>query len=77
VHNADNTVHRWPRWSTLTDAARRDTAVAFEEMARRGEDWTEAFMDVREVDLPGPTDLMVAMRRAGRPTLPLPSCRWR
>jgi (2Fe-2S) ferredoxin/precorrin-6B methylase 2 len=39
-----HTVHLWPRWSTLTEAVRKGTAVAFEEMAGRGEEWTEAFI---------------------------------
>jgi (2Fe-2S) ferredoxin/precorrin-6B methylase 2 len=39
-----HTVHLWPRWSTLTEAVQEGTAVAFEEMTGRGEEWTEAFI---------------------------------
>jgi hypothetical protein len=39
-----HSVHLWPRWSTLTDCVRRGTAVSFEEMAERNEDWTDAFI---------------------------------
>jgi (2Fe-2S) ferredoxin/precorrin-6B methylase 2 len=39
-----HTVHLWPRWSTLTEAVREGTAVAFEEMEGRGPDWTDAFI---------------------------------
>jgi (2Fe-2S) ferredoxin/predicted O-methyltransferase YrrM len=39
-----HTVHLWPRWSTLTEAVRKGTAVAFKEMTGRGEEWTEAFI---------------------------------
>ncbi len=39
-----HTVHLWPRWSTLTDCVRAGTAVQHEEVAVRGEDWTEAFI---------------------------------
>jgi tRNA A58 N-methylase Trm61 len=39
-----HTVHLWPRWSTLTEAVRAGTAVAFEEIEGRGEGWTEAFI---------------------------------
>jgi hypothetical protein len=34
----------WPRWSTLMDSVRSGTAVSFEEMAGRGDDWTEPFI---------------------------------
>lgn len=39
-----HTAHLWHRWSTLTDCVRAGTAVAREEIAGRGEDWTEAFI---------------------------------
>lgn len=39
-----HTVHLWPRWSTLTACVREGTAVAVEEMAERGREWTEAFI---------------------------------
>ncbi len=39
-----HTIHLWPRWSTLTACVRAGTSVAHEEMAHRGEDWTEAFI---------------------------------
>jgi (2Fe-2S) ferredoxin/SAM-dependent methyltransferase len=39
-----HSVHLWPRWSTLTECVREGTAVAFDEMAARGQDWTEAFI---------------------------------
>ena len=34
----------WHRWSNLTDCVRAGTAVGHEEMAERGEDWTEPFI---------------------------------
>lgn len=37
-------VHLWPRWSTLTEAVTKGTAVFFEPMANRGEDWTVSFI---------------------------------
>ncbi len=39
-----HSVHLWSRWSTLTECVRAGTAVAHQEMAERGEDWTEAFI---------------------------------
>jgi hypothetical protein len=36
--------HLWHTWSHLTDAVRTGSAVRHEEMASRGEDWTEAFI---------------------------------
>jgi len=39
-----HTAHLWHRWSTLTDCVRAGTAVARDEIAGRGEDWTEAFI---------------------------------
>jgi (2Fe-2S) ferredoxin/SAM-dependent methyltransferase len=39
-----HTVGLWIRWSTLTACVRAGTAVAHEEMADRGVDWTEAFI---------------------------------
>ncbi len=41
---AMHTVHLWQRWSTLTECVRAGTAVAHQEMAERGERWTEAFI---------------------------------
>ncbi len=42
--SAMHTVHLWPRWSTLTECVRAGTAVTYQEMAERGEHWTEAFI---------------------------------
>jgi len=39
-----HTAHLWQRWSTLTDCVRAGTAVARDEVAGRGQDWTEAFI---------------------------------
>src|SRR5450759_1957119 len=39
-----HTAHLWQRWSTLTDCVRAGTAVAHDEIAGRGADWTEAFI---------------------------------
>jgi predicted O-methyltransferase YrrM len=39
-----HTAHLWHRWSTLTECVRAGTAVARDEIAGRGEDWTEAFI---------------------------------
>jgi precorrin-6B methylase 2 len=39
-----HTAHLWQRWSTLTDCVRAGTAVARDEIAGRGQDWTEAFI---------------------------------
>ncbi|MBZ5621089.1 MAG: methyltransferase [Acidobacteriia bacterium] len=39
-----HTAHLWHRWSTLTDCVRAGTAVAHDEIAGRGQDWTEAFI---------------------------------
>jgi (2Fe-2S) ferredoxin/precorrin-6B methylase 2 len=40
LHNAS----LWRRWSTLTDAVRTGTAVTYQEMDERGEEWTRAFI---------------------------------
>ena len=34
----------WHRWSNLTDCVRAGTAVGHQEMAERGDDWTEPFI---------------------------------
>ena len=34
----------WHRWSNLTDSVRAGTAVGHQEMAERGDDWTEPFI---------------------------------
>ena len=34
----------WHRWSNLTECLRAGTAVGHEEMAKRGDDWTEPFI---------------------------------
>jgi len=39
-----HTAHLWSRWSNLTDSVRAGTAVAYEGIADRGEDWTQAFI---------------------------------
>ena len=39
-----HTVHLWRRWSTLTECVRAGAAVVHDEVAGRGEDWTEAFI---------------------------------
>jgi (2Fe-2S) ferredoxin/predicted O-methyltransferase YrrM len=39
-----HTAHLWQRWSTLTDCVRAGTAVTHDEIAGRGQDWTEAFI---------------------------------
>jgi (2Fe-2S) ferredoxin/predicted O-methyltransferase YrrM len=39
-----HTAHLWHRWSTLTACVRAGTAVARDEVADRGQDWTEAFI---------------------------------
>ncbi|MDR3717167.1 MAG: methyltransferase [Bryobacteraceae bacterium] len=39
-----HSAHLWNRWSTLTGAVRAGTAVQGDEIAARGEDWTEAFI---------------------------------
>src|ERR1017187_8084090 len=39
-----HTAHLWQRWSTLTECVRAGTAVARDEIAGRGQDWTEAFI---------------------------------
>jgi (2Fe-2S) ferredoxin/predicted O-methyltransferase YrrM len=39
-----HTAHLWHRWSTLTDCVRAGTAVTHDEIAGRGQDWTEAFI---------------------------------
>ena len=37
-------VHLWDTWSTLSDAVRKGTAVADADLAKRGAEWTEAFI---------------------------------
>jgi (2Fe-2S) ferredoxin/predicted O-methyltransferase YrrM len=39
-----HTAHLWHRWSTLTDCVRAGAAVFHDEIADRGQDWTEAFI---------------------------------
>ena len=39
-----HTAHLWQRWSTLTDCVHAGTSVAHDEIAGRGQDWTEAFI---------------------------------
>jgi predicted O-methyltransferase YrrM len=39
-----HTANLWTRWTDLTEAVRSGTAVAHEELAVRGTDWTEAFI---------------------------------
>ena len=39
-----HTAHLWHRWSTLTGCVRAGTAIARDEVADRGQDWTEAFI---------------------------------
>jgi (2Fe-2S) ferredoxin/SAM-dependent methyltransferase len=39
-----HTAHLWHRWSKLTDCVRAGTAVVRDEIADRGQDWTEAFI---------------------------------
>jgi (2Fe-2S) ferredoxin/SAM-dependent methyltransferase len=39
-----HTAHLWHRWSTLTGCVHTGTAVARDEIAGRGQDWTEAFI---------------------------------
>ncbi len=39
-----HTVHLWDRWSTLTAAVRKGTAVWRRRREEGGEDWTEAFI---------------------------------
>ncbi|MGA3026333.1 MAG: methyltransferase [Bryobacteraceae bacterium] len=39
-----HTAHLWHRWSTLTDCVRAGAAVTPDEIAGRGQDWTEAFI---------------------------------
>ncbi len=39
-----HTAHLWQRWSTLTDCVRAGTAVTPDEIADRGQGWTEAFI---------------------------------
>ncbi len=39
-----HTAHLWHRWSTLTECVRAGTATARDEIAGRGQDWTEAFI---------------------------------
>jgi cyclopropane fatty-acyl-phospholipid synthase-like methyltransferase len=34
----------WHRWSNLTDSVRAGTAVGHQEMAERGDDWTQPFI---------------------------------
>ncbi len=37
-------VNLWRRWSTLTECVRAGTSVTYEEMPRRGEEWTRSFI---------------------------------
>jgi (2Fe-2S) ferredoxin/SAM-dependent methyltransferase len=39
-----HTTNIWHRWSNLTDCVRAGTAVGHQEMAERGDDWTEPFI---------------------------------
>ena len=39
-----HTANIWHRWSNLTDCVRAGTAVGHQEMAERGDDWTEPFI---------------------------------
>ena len=39
-----HTANIWHRWSNLTDCVRAGTAVGHQEMAARGDDWTEPFI---------------------------------
>jgi (2Fe-2S) ferredoxin/precorrin-6B methylase 2/DNA-binding CsgD family transcriptional regulator len=39
-----HTANIWHRWSNLTECVRTGTAVAHQEMAARGDDWTEPFI---------------------------------
>ena len=39
-----HTANIWHRWSNLTDCVRAGTAVDHQEMAERGEDWTQPFI---------------------------------
>jgi (2Fe-2S) ferredoxin/ubiquinone/menaquinone biosynthesis C-methylase UbiE len=39
-----HTANIWHRWSNLTDSVRAGTAVGHQEMANRGNDWTEPFI---------------------------------
>jgi 2-polyprenyl-3-methyl-5-hydroxy-6-metoxy-1,4-benzoquinol methylase len=39
-----HTAHLWHRWSTLTGCVRAGTSAARDEIAGRGQDWTEAFI---------------------------------
>lgn len=39
-----HTAHLWRRWSTLTDCVRTGAPAAHEEMADRGDDWTQPFI---------------------------------
>jgi (2Fe-2S) ferredoxin/precorrin-6B methylase 2 len=39
-----HTAQLWHRWSNLTDSVRAGTAVGFEEMADRGDEWTGPFI---------------------------------
>ena len=39
-----HTAHLWQRWSTLTECVRAGSAVARDEIAARGPEWTEAFI---------------------------------
>ncbi|MGO9255363.1 MAG: methyltransferase [Bryobacteraceae bacterium] len=38
-----HTAHLWQRWSTLTDCVRAGTAVARDEIAGRGQDWSQTW----------------------------------
>jgi precorrin-6B methylase 2 len=39
-----HTANIWHRWSNLTECVRAGTAVGHQEMAARGDDWTEPFI---------------------------------
>lgn len=39
-----HTAHLWTSWSRLTDCVKAGTAVNYDEMVDRGDDWTEAFI---------------------------------
>jgi (2Fe-2S) ferredoxin/predicted O-methyltransferase YrrM len=39
-----HTAHLWHRWSTLTDCVRAGAAAAHDEIADRGQNWTESFI---------------------------------
>jgi len=43
-HGLIHIANIWHRWSNLTDSVRADTAVGHQEMAERGDDWTQPFI---------------------------------